>query len=135
TANAAAEDVTRSAFFHVERDSFLGVLRCSDLPTDLSPSSSNGCLHLLLHPALASYHMPLAVPEGIYPSPLASWTNSKGEGQRMDPCSVPRGSADASSLHLQVIGCHASTSRCTLATSTVPLGVRAPPFLAGQSGP
>ncbi|KRZ83099.1 hypothetical protein T08_13479 [Trichinella sp. T8] len=31
--------------------------------------------------------MPLAVPEGIYPSPLASWTNSKGEGQRMDPCS------------------------------------------------
>ncbi|KRX70537.1 hypothetical protein T06_4928 [Trichinella sp. T6] len=42
TANAAAEDVTRSAFFHVERDSFLGVLRCSDFPTDLSPSSSNG---------------------------------------------------------------------------------------------
>ncbi|KRX45977.1 hypothetical protein T05_16352 [Trichinella murrelli] len=53
--------------------------------------------------------MPLAVPEGIYPSPLASWTNSKGEGQRMDPCSVPRGSADASSLHPQMIGCHAST--------------------------
>ncbi|KRY03314.1 hypothetical protein T12_8930 [Trichinella patagoniensis] len=42
TANAAAEDVTRSAFFHVERDSFLGDLRCSDLPTDLSPSSSKG---------------------------------------------------------------------------------------------
>ncbi|KRY06845.1 hypothetical protein T12_14569 [Trichinella patagoniensis] len=96
---------------------------------------SGGCLHLLLHPALTSCPMPLSVPEGIYPSPLASWTHSKGEGQRMDPCSVPRGSADASSLHPQVIGCHASTSRCTLATSTVPLGVRAPPFLAGQSGP
>ncbi|KRY99300.1 hypothetical protein T4C_11583 [Trichinella pseudospiralis] len=43
--------------------------------------------------------MPLAVPEEIYPSPLTSWTHSKVEGQRMDPCSVPRGSADALSLH------------------------------------
>ncbi|KRY03316.1 hypothetical protein T12_9299 [Trichinella patagoniensis] len=41
TASAAAEDVTLSAFFHVEHDRFLGDLRCSDLPTDLSPSSSN----------------------------------------------------------------------------------------------
>ncbi|KRZ03236.1 hypothetical protein T4B_14829 [Trichinella pseudospiralis] len=52
--------------------------------------------------------MPLAVPEGIYPSPLASWPHSKGEGQRMDPCSVPRGSADASSFHPPVFANHHS---------------------------
>ncbi|KRY80587.1 hypothetical protein T4D_6662 [Trichinella pseudospiralis] len=66
---------------------------------------------------------------------ITTWTHSKVEGQRMDPCSVPRGSADASSLHPPVIGCHALTSRCTLATSTLPSGVRALPFLASQSGP